>query len=395
MAEYDIIVVGAGISGLSFAHYCARAKRKVLVLEKSNQAGGALHSHKFNEAQSFWIEMGAHTCYNSYGNLLGILEDDGLVNQLVSRQKAPFKLLIDSQVKSIPSQLNLLALLPAVLRLFTSKKEGKTVEDYYSRLAGRGNYDKVLSHVFNAVASQPAGGFPADMLFKPRRRRKDVLRKFTFSGGLQTIIDTVAARPNIDLLTGTTITGLEAGASGIAVATTKGVYEAKNLALATPASTAAELTATTFPKVSQALARTKVNKIESVGVAVNAPSVPLERFATLIAIDDLFYSVVSRDIVPDENYRGFTFHFKPDVADERTKLKRISDVLKVGADELTFVYVKNNYVPALTINQRRIVAEIDSLAAGKNLYLNGNYFLGLAIEDCVSRSLAEFKRFMG
>jgi oxygen-dependent protoporphyrinogen oxidase len=42
-----------------------------------------------------------------------------------------------------------------------------------------------------------------------------------------------------------------------------------------------------------------------------------------------------------------------------------------------------------------LVRELDSLLAGKGLLLTGNYFIGLAIEDCVSRSLSEFRRLRG
>ena len=39
-----------------------------------------------------------------------------------------------------------------------------------------------------------------------------------------------------------------------------------------------------------------------------------------------------------------------------------------------------------------IVAALDSRLAGGRLALTGNYFQGLAIEDCVQRSFAEWER---
>jgi len=40
------------------------------------------------------------------------------------------------------------------------------------------------------------------------------------------------------------------------------------------------------------------------------------------------------------------------------------------------------------------VAQIDALLQGRDLFLGGNYFAGLAIEDCVSRSKAEVERMV-
>ncbi len=41
MENYDVIVVGGGISGMSFTHYATKADYKTLVLEKSNRNGGS------------------------------------------------------------------------------------------------------------------------------------------------------------------------------------------------------------------------------------------------------------------------------------------------------------------------------------------------------------------
>lgn len=393
MAEYDIIIIGAGVSGLSLAHYCAKAGLKTLVIEKSDRVGGAIHSQTFaGDAKDFWVELGAHSCYNSYSKLIGILEDDGIIDRLMPREKVPFKMLVHGELKSVPSQLSFPALLPALWRKFTLKKEGQTLKSYYSKLAGRRNYERVLSNAFNAVVSQAADDFPADLLFNKRARRKDILRKFTFPGGLQTITDTIAAEKNVELATGITVLDVEARSGRIAVETDQGSHLCDRLAVATPATVAAGLLKKAFPDVAEKLAKIQVNKTETVGVAVDKDAVSIERFANLIPQDDLFFSVVSRDIVTDPTFRGFTFHFKPGAADTGAKLKRIGEVLKIDPGELTRVVMKDNFVPALKVGHRQLIGELDAARAGTNLLLTGNYFSGIAIEDCIGRSLAEFSR---
>ena len=46
MAQYDVVVVGAGLGGLTAGAILARAGRKVLIIERSNSVGGAASSYK-------------------------------------------------------------------------------------------------------------------------------------------------------------------------------------------------------------------------------------------------------------------------------------------------------------------------------------------------------------
>lgn len=49
MAPYDVVVIGAGLGGLTAGAILARAGRKVLVIERSNSVGGAASSYKSGE----------------------------------------------------------------------------------------------------------------------------------------------------------------------------------------------------------------------------------------------------------------------------------------------------------------------------------------------------------
>ncbi len=86
MERFDLIVVGGGISGLGLAAYGRTLGLHPCVLEADRRVGGALRSHSLGD--DFWIELGAHTVYNSYGRLAGLLEDTGLLERLLPRVKA-------------------------------------------------------------------------------------------------------------------------------------------------------------------------------------------------------------------------------------------------------------------------------------------------------------------
>jgi len=394
MNSYDVIIVGAGISGLSLAHSCAKQGFQTLLIEKNQRVGGTFYSHRFfGEASGFWLELGAHTCYSSYVNLLSLMEECGILDQTLKRDKVGYKMLLNNQIKSLPSQMNFTELLFSVPRLFSEKKTGRSIEEYYSKIVGQKNYKKVFGPLFNAVICQEARDFPADMLFKKRPRRKDVLKSFTMTRGLQSITDAIMARSGVTLISGKTVDRVSFSKDIFTVVTTDDEgYQASALALATPPMTATTLLKTSFADLSALLSRIRVETVETVGVALERDAVAIPSLAGIIAVEDSFFSVVSRDTVRDDRYRGFAFHFRPGVADYDAKLGRIAKVLGVERRQLIHVARTENVVPSLRVGHDLLTAEIDRLISEKRLFLTGNYFSGVAIEDCVSRSNSEFFR---
>jgi protoporphyrinogen oxidase len=394
MEKYDIVIAGAGISGLTLAHYCVKAGLSTLVLEKADRAGGCFHSHEFGgDAEGFWAELGAHTCYNSYARLIGIFEDIGLMGQLVSREKVPFRMLADGRLVSIPSRLDFLELIFSLPKMLTAKKEGESMESYYSRILGRNNYSRALGPVFNAIISQDAAGFPADALFKKREKRRDVMKSYTFTNGLQTVISGLSARPGQNVMLGREVESVEFS-DGVFITTAGGSrYESRFAAVACPPPAASKVLSGSFPELSSHLSRIPAGTVETVGVALHKDEADIPPVAGIIAADDVFLSAVSRDVVKDDRFRGFAFHFRPGMAGKDEKLARIAAVLKVKPEQLTRVaYKDDNSVPSLTVGHSRWVAEADRLVAGSQLLLAGNYFSGVAIEDCVVRSFQESER---
>ena len=393
MEKYDVIVVGAGISGMSFAHYAAKADLKILVLEKSDRIGGAFHSSKMqNEGSDFWMELGAHTCYNSYRNLIEVMEDCGIIDQVTQRANVPFRLLKGNKIKSFPSQINFLELIVSAPKLFFKKKEGETVASYYGSIVGKKNFKKVFSALFSAVPSQNADDFPADALFKKRERRKDILKHFTVKNGLGSITKAIALHNKFEVKYNTEIDKIDKTKSGYSLKTNKGTFTCKQISICTSITSVPDLIVGILPTVADKVAKIKNQKIESFGVVVSKDATEIKPFAGLVPTDDDFFSAVSRDTVPDENYRGFTFHFKPDMLSTEQKLEKVCEVLGIKSSQIVEIYEKLNIVPSLRIGHYELIDEIDNLLKGSDLFISGNYFAGLSIEDCVSRSKMEVAR---
>ena len=392
---WDLIIIGAGVSGLSIAQEAARAGWNILLLEQDDRPGGCLHSHRFTgEQDGFWLELGAHSAFNSYGNLLALLEYAGVLDRLRRRARVSFRFYADSAVRSIPSQLYFSELLLAPFRLLGLSKIGRTVADYFGAIVGPRNYRAVFEPAFSAVICQPAGEFPADSLFNPRPRRKDVPRGFTLTGGLQTLAEILAEQPGVNIAFGQTVQEVRREKEGFIVLTESGEYRARLLCLATPVAVAARLLQTGFPPLAERLAEISTAAVETVGIAVPKSALKLPPVAGLIGRSQAFYSVVSRDVVPDDRYRGFTFHFRPGVLDTAGQRDCIARTLSLPREMLTMANMvgKTNQLPALRVGHSERTRDVDRMLAGTRLALTGNYFTGIAIEDCVIRSRQEWTR---
>jgi UDP-galactopyranose mutase len=116
--------------------------------------------------------------------------------------------------------------------------------------------------------------------------------------------------------------------------------------------------------------------------------------AFLVPASDSFFSCVTRDPFPDATRRAFTFHFRAGLTREE-RLRRVCDVLRVQETDLLHLVEKSVRLPAPKRDHAAKVAAIESALAGTRLGLCGNYFEGLAIEDCVQRAFSEWRRISG
>jgi hypothetical protein len=135
-------------------------------------------------------------------------------------------------------------------------------------------------------------------------------------------------------------------------------------------------------------------EIESQAVLLHTEDLDLPKVAGIIGCDDDFYSVVSRDPVPDPNYRAFTFHFRPGRLDQAGRLARICQVLGVDSAAIVESITTLNRLPALRLGQAERIDWIDRRLEGEPLALTGNWFHGVSIEDTLMRSARECARLL-
>jgi UDP-galactopyranose mutase len=375
----------------------------VLVLERAPRVGGCIHSHRAPDG--YWFEMGAHTTYNSYGGFLDVVVGTGLAGDVVERgpARAVFGLLRGDEVRWLtpPKVLLELSWLEAALHFpvgLARSKRGQTMYSYYSGLVGRRNYDRLLSAFFAAVPSQKADGFPVEgpgSLFKKRPRRQEFPRSFGLRRGLQSVCDAAAAAPGVTVEKGVAVTKVARAGAAFRVSCADGrTLEAPLCAVAVPPDEASALLRDDFHELALAISRVKTVAVESAGVVLPRGATPLAECAFVVPVDDVFFSAVTRDPFPDPARRGFAFHFRPGVSRDE-KLARMSAVLRVAREALGEPVEQRLTLPAPALGHAEIVADVDRCLAGTRLAVTGNYFAGLAIEDCVGRSNAEWARVAG
>jgi UDP-galactopyranose mutase len=397
MSHHDVIVIGGGISGLSFAFHAARAGRSVLVLERAQKPGGCLSTHR--TAGGYWFELGAHTCYNSYVAFAELIEGCGLRGEMLERSKTHLRFLDGDTLvpgSNLGVVLRLFGWLEAAVslpRMIGARKDGRTVEEFYSAIVGRRNYAEVLGPMLSAVPSQSADAFPAGMLFKSRgTRRKDFPRSFTLRGGLQSVTDALARLERVEVATGRSAASLSAEGSGWAVVTDDGErHEAGIVAVATPPSAAASILGAAAPELAAQASRVKDTAVETLAFAVRSSKVNLPVSTFLVPRKDVFHSAVTRDPVPDPDWRGFAFHFRPGLSSDE-RVARVTKLLHLRREDLEDLSERRTILPSPVLGHEVVVKEIDRLSAGRRLCVLGNWFSGLSIEDCVDRSRGEWAR---
>jgi protoporphyrinogen oxidase len=397
--SYDLCVIGAGVSGLSLARLAAeRAGLRVLVLEQRAEAGGCLCSAPVGGPEpAGWLELGAHTCYNSYARFLEIVQSTGFLARATPRKGMTFQMVVGGARRSIPSCLDFLEAALSLPRLFGARKEGRTAAEYYGRILGRKNWDRVLHPALNAVASQETEGFPADALFKRRdRRRKDLPRSFAVRGGLGPAVQALADHPGIHCALERVAVGLARIGEHCQVRTARGeTFQVRRAAVATPPDAAARLLAPAFPEAAALLGRIGTRTVKSLGLVFRDPLPRLPRLAGLILTEGPIWSAVSGDAFQVPGRRAWSFHFDGAKVDDPDRMQDLA-CRALGADPALVEarFRRDHTMPALTVGHDAWLAGLDRVLAGTDLMVVGNYLSGLSIEDCAGRAMREFERVL-
>jgi len=403
---FDLCVIGAGVSGLCLARLAAeRLGLRVLMLERRTEPGGCLASAPVGDpsAPAGWLELGAHTCYNSYTGFLDIAGATDFLARATPRGAKGFRLVEAGVLRSIPSCLDFWEAFRSLPKRFRTARQlraakpAMTAEAYYSAILGPRNWARVLHPMLNAVASQEIRGFPADALFRIRpRRRKDLPRSFAVRGGLAEAARSLAAHPGIHCALGRQAVELAVDAAGFRIVTSlQETVRARRAALAVPPDQARALLAAPFPELAALLERIRTCQVSTLGLVFRDPLPHLPRLAGLVPAEGPCWSAVSADNFPVPGHRAWSFHFDGARAGrEEDMLACACRILGARPESVEARHRRDHTMPSLELGHGPWLAALERALAGTGLMVLGNYLSGMSIEDCANRARHEFERVL-
>ncbi|WP_162902402.1 NAD(P)/FAD-dependent oxidoreductase [Facilibium subflavum] len=396
MNHYQVAVIGGGISGVSFAQKAANQGLSTVVIEKNNQLGGCIETIVSSKAPSFWLEMGAHTVYNSYHHLIAYCQQNRTINHLQKRQKQPFKLMSkDGCITSILSELNLIRAGVGWPLFNLIKANDKTVSQYFSFLFGQRNYQETLQYCFNAVLCQKSQNFPAEFLFKKRQKNKAYPRSFTFKNGMQSLFCHLDSK-EYDLKLDHECHKICYRNGLWHIQTSKEDFYSEKLLLATPWHITQALLAQINHPIATLHYQPKKSIIHTAGIILDKSQTShIKPLAGIIGVEQDFYAMVSRDVIDHPDYRGFSIHFHDINTPIQTLITHFLAKLAIKKTAVIDIHHKQNIVPMYHAKHKTFLDALYQLLHKESqLYLSGNYFTRLAMEDCVRQSHQEYDRLI-
>lgn len=394
---YDCIVIGGGISGISFAYKLQERGDDILLLEKEQRLGGQIQTHISSHDPYFWSELGAHTCYNSYTRLLSMVMDLHIEQYIRPLEGYKYMLYADGKINNVMSKVSVPSLVMHGPRLFFTSKSGKTVREYFRPIVGSKNYDRLFSNMFRAVICQKADDYPAELFLKGRKERlKQFPRKFTFERGLSSLLAHIVQTSGFNHLKDEEVSEVRYDNRTYSVTTRKGNrFLGKRIAFATSPHVVSRLLREIEPEMAKLLYTIPMVESGTLNVVVRKDHLPVQRVAGIIPVTDDFFSAVSRDGVDHPALRGFSFHYGQHQQDPERMSDLACKVLGISREDIVETKFTSHILPSLRMQHRNMARQIENVRSNDSVFMLGNYFYGLSLEDCVHRSFDEYIRLSG
>ncbi len=438
-----IVILGAGISGLTTAYLLNKKGFDVTVLEKRNEVGGSMESVCEN---NFLFDRGPNSGLETTPVIGEIVKELGLEDQLLYANKKGNKryILRNNQLHPLPmnppSFLKTKLFTPAgKLRLVAEPFIGRSNDGYYQSIADfvkRRLGREFLDYAINPFVAGVYAGNPEELSvksafpklyeleekygglimgtiksIKERKRRaeksKQSAKMFSFKDGMQTLPEAIADFLGDKVKTSAEVASIEKSENGFKVnfinAGTNEFIEADEVISTLPAYVAADLFKHFDEKLSEHLTQVYYPPVLVQYLAYKIEDIkqPLDGFGFLIPAKEkksflgaIWSSVLFPNRAP-EGEASFTLFVggsrNPEVANTDKEIvfkkvrKEFEELMRITG-EPTFNSYRfwNKAIPQYNIGyieHENYFAEFEKQNPG--LYLSGNYRGGISVGDCI------------
>ncbi len=222
------VIIGAGLTGLTTAHYLKKAGWRVTLMERDNRAGGAIHTYR---EDGFVFESGPNTGIVSWPEVTELFEELGTAITFEPANQAAKRRLIwkDGRWHALPSSLKEGVKTPLFswrdkfrLLMEPFRRRGRNPDETLAQMVKRRMGDSFLDYavdpfILGIYAGDPSqlvtryalpklynleqdygsfikGSIRKQMIHKDEREKKVSREMFSMTGGLDQLIEALVAR---------------------------------------------------------------------------------------------------------------------------------------------------------------------------------------------------------
>jgi oxygen-dependent protoporphyrinogen oxidase len=451
--EVDVVVIGAGISGLTLAFHLQKRGARVTVLEAADRPGGAIGSRRVD---GFLVEAGPNSMLETTPLIGDLVREVGLEQQLLVANPAAKKRFILREDRLTPLPMSPGAFLGtrlfsagAKLRLFREpfvKPPPPAFEETVAQFVRRRLGQEFLDYAINPFVAGVYAGDPERLSARAafpklveleqrygslirgqiqgaRERRaraeqsKQTARMLSFWNGMQSLTDAVAAKL-ADVRVATPVVGLAPVAQGGYVVRCNPRHgdaarevHARAVVVAVPAYAAAALVAPLSPAVARELEAIVYPPVASAvfGFLRSSLKHPLDGFGFLVPaverrriLGTIFSSTLFPNRAPEDHVALTTFvggMRQPDLAtgDEavsHTVRAELKPLLKVKTSPvMTAVTCWERAIPQYELGHLDRMERVAALERDHpGLAFCANWRGGISVGDCVKSAASVAER---
>ena len=448
-----IVIVGGGISGLSLAYFLLRKEPNldIEVLESGSRPGGKVWTDK---ADGFLCEWGVNGFLDNKPRTLELASMLDLT-PLRSNDNARKRFIYSDDVlhqipESPPAFLksNLLSVwgrLRIAYEMFAPKgsAEDETLAEFATRRLGKEAYEKMIDPMASGIYAGDSSKLSLKSCFprineleqnygsliramiKLQREAKKTGKKVgagpggtltTFNGGMQVMIDALRNALGERLKLDTSVSSIDRKDESYTVFTEKGSeIDADILVLATPAHTTAGIVSNMNRQLQEILKKIPYPAVSVACLGFERKKIEhsLDGFGFLIPnregrkiLGTLWDSSIFPDRAPEGSVllrtmvggaRASEIALQEDEKILSNVMGELQAIMGISAEpDFVRIYKHEKAIPQYNVGHQRILEELYSIVSQcRGLYLTGNAYRGISLNDCIENSYKWSEKILG